>query len=108
LALKPACLAPSIDRTGDVADGDVGRHDVVVAALGAHGRRHDPDLRIGLDAEEVVRAKVVVTSTDTRIEAGGLDHDLGVRRARIVFIDLDRAGHVGERAADGGDHHVLG
>ena len=49
-----------------------------------------------------------VTRTEAAVDAGRLDGDLGVRSGRVRLVELDRARDVGERAANVGDHEVLG
>src|SRR5215217_3412775 len=57
----------------------------------------EPDLRVALDVEEVLRAQVLVTLSQLGIEAGGLDRQLSGRTP----VEVERALIVGELALDG-------
>src|SRR5688572_765478 len=78
---------------------------VVVDALDAGASERDGGVLV--DLEEIRRAQVGVTLLLARVDArrGDLGFD---RRAReIRLVERDRAAHVGEAPADGGDHEVL-
>src|SRR5436190_7513175 len=89
--VEPEELDVEVDRPGDVLDGHVRGHDVVVTALRLDGFGHDADLGIGVSREEVIRAQVRVPRTEAGVDARGRDADLGVRGGRVVLVDLDRA-----------------
>ena len=74
----------------DVADGQVAV-DEHVAVLDAHAGRDEVDRGVGLDVEEVGRAKVLVAALILRVERGGVDMRLDLGLERVLGSDECRA-----------------
>src|SRR5581483_457036 len=65
------------------------------------------DGRVGLDVEEVAGAQVLVAVGVAGVDAGSLDLEPDAAVGRVLLVEVDVAGVVGELAADGRDHRVL-
>src|SRR4051812_34894759 len=120
LALEPdAEAAPRVDRgavelpvdgdrVGLAVDGEITdqRVDVVLHLLDL--RTDEGDLRVVGDVEEVGGAQVRIAVGVAGVDAVDVDLDLGPAVLGVLLVEEDLAAVDLERAADGGDHGVLG
>ena len=63
---------------------------------------------MALDVEEVLAQQVGVADRHRRIDRGGVDVDVDLRRLEVRRIDHDRAGERREAAAHQREHRVAG
>src|SRR5690606_3468900 len=96
------------DRVGDALDGQIpaDAEGGLVDDLDAGG--DEPDLRVVLHVEEVVAAQVGIAVSVARVDAGGLDHQLGAGAGGVLGVEVAGALELIEVAADLGDHRVTG
>src|SRR5262249_37786953 len=76
--------------------------EALVALLG-HVRADEGERRMLLDGEEVLGAQMLIAVVGAGVDAPGVDREGHRRRLRNRRIEADRAGEIGETAANPGD-----